>query len=262
MFFYAGHLFHVGSRLQHSKKVGVLVSMVLVLTLLLCTCGSSLERTDGRAGARDENAPLVVDATCKRVNLMLIMTDTNYLATKVRLAWCFTASRPSTWTCRMKASAQWNCCAPDAFPLSKVVSFTGLNDERKLRLWNGFGSLWMLVFMTVSANLNVSHECRLRALACLSITSSTNSSTTVSASGSLAGKKKNAVRTRDVTSSMQMARRKTWPEGVAVRCGRKAWLKSVVLRRACRDRGRELSWLPVVSARSFGVQLHDNDPHA
>ena len=66
--------------------------------------------------------------------------------------------------------------------------------------------------------------------------------------------------TRNITSSMQMARRKTWPEGVAVRCGRKAWLKGVVLRRACRDRGRELSWLPVVSARSFGVQLHDNDP--
>ena len=40
MFFCAGHLFHIGSRLQHSEKVGVLVSMVLVLTLLLCSCFS------------------------------------------------------------------------------------------------------------------------------------------------------------------------------------------------------------------------------
>ena len=66
--------------------------------------------------------------------------------------------------------------------------------------------------------------------------------------------------TSNITSSMQIARRKTWPECVAVRCGRKAWLKGVVLRRACRDQGRELTWLPVVSARSFGVQLHDNNP--
>ena len=38
MFFCAGHLFHVGSRLQHSEKVGVLVSMVFgshVVTVLL-----------------------------------------------------------------------------------------------------------------------------------------------------------------------------------------------------------------------------------
>ena len=36
---------------------------------------------------------------------------------------------------------------------------------------------------------------------------------------------------RSITSSIRMARRKTWPEGVAERRGRKAWLKSVVGRR-------------------------------
>ena len=125
---------------------------------------------------------------------------------------------------------------------------------------------------------------------CLSITSSTNSSTTVSASGSLAGK---IAVTSNITSSIRMARRKTWPEGVAERRGRKAWLKGVVgrrgrmawlkgvvRRRACRNRGLsqmvvnwlssiliscELwtgsvscgsSWLnPWIAARSFGVEV-------
>ena len=40
-----------------------------------------------------------------------------------------------------------------------------------------------------------------------------------------------------ITSSIRMARRKTWPEGVAGRRGRKAWLKSVARRRACRIAG-------------------------
>ena len=35
--FGAGHLFHSVSRLQHSGKVGVLVSMVLILTLVFCS---------------------------------------------------------------------------------------------------------------------------------------------------------------------------------------------------------------------------------
>ena len=47
---------------------------------------------------------------------------------------------------------------------------------------------------------------------------------------------------KSTTSSIRMARRKTWPEGVAERRGlgvagkrgRKAWLKGVVLRHACR----------------------------
>ena len=37
MFFCAGHLFSLCFSSQHSEKVGVLVSMVLVLTLLLCS---------------------------------------------------------------------------------------------------------------------------------------------------------------------------------------------------------------------------------
>ena len=36
---------------------------------------------------------------------------------------------------------------------------------------------------------------------------------------------------RSITSSIRMARRKTWPEGVAERRGRKAWLKSVAEKR-------------------------------
>ena len=138
MFFCAGHLFHVGSRLQHSGKVGVLVSMVFGLTLLLCscfsrftvktlskssktcTCGSSLERTDGRAGARDENARLIVDATCRRVNLMLIMTGTSHLAKKSAPCMVFHSIQTLHAECQMRASAQWNCVCPRAFPLSKV----------------------------------------------------------------------------------------------------------------------------------------------
>ena len=42
VFCYAGHLFHSVSRLQHSGKEGVLVSMVLVLTLFLCSYFSRL----------------------------------------------------------------------------------------------------------------------------------------------------------------------------------------------------------------------------
>ena len=34
---WSGHLFHSVSRFQHSGKVGVLVSMVLILTLFLCS---------------------------------------------------------------------------------------------------------------------------------------------------------------------------------------------------------------------------------
>ena len=82
VFFCAGHLFHSVSCLQQSGKVGVLVSMVLILTLFLSsyfsrftvklwaggsdtwTCKYQLERTDGRADARNEDAPLIVDATC------------------------------------------------------------------------------------------------------------------------------------------------------------------------------------------------------
>ena len=37
MFFCAGHLFHSVSRFQHSGKVGVLVSMVFILTWFLCS---------------------------------------------------------------------------------------------------------------------------------------------------------------------------------------------------------------------------------
>ena len=36
---------------------------------------------------------------------------------------------------------------------------------------------------------------------------------------------------RSITSSIRMARRKTWPEGVAERRGRKAWSESVAERR-------------------------------
>ena len=36
---------------------------------------------------------------------------------------------------------------------------------------------------------------------------------------------------REATSSIRMARRKMWPEGVAERRGRKAWLKDVAGRR-------------------------------
>ena len=39
-----------------------------------------LGRTDGRADARDEDARLIVDATGRRVNLMLVMAGTNHLA--------------------------------------------------------------------------------------------------------------------------------------------------------------------------------------
>ena len=48
---------------------------------------------------------------------------------------------------------------------------------------------------------------------------------------------------RDITSSIRMARRKTWPEGVVERRGRKAWLKSVAERR-----GRK-AWLKGVVGR-------------
>ena len=48
----------------------------------------------------------------------------------------------------MQASAQWNCCAPELFHFREC--FTGLNDERKLRLWNGSARVH-----TVSANLHV-----------------------------------------------------------------------------------------------------------
>ena len=45
----------------------------------------------------------------------------------------------------------------------------------------------------------------------------------------------------NITSPIRMARRKTWPEGVAEKRGRKAaWLKGVVIRRACRNRGRRI----------------------
>ena len=39
-----------------------------------------LERTEGRADARSEDARLIVDTTCRRVNLMLIMASTSHLA--------------------------------------------------------------------------------------------------------------------------------------------------------------------------------------
>ena len=103
---------------------------------------------------------------------------------------------------------------------------------------------------------------------------------------------------RSTTSSIRMARRKTWPEGVAGRRGRKAWSEdvvgrrgrktwseSVVGRRACRNRRTFFKWQcvdgkncwsvgscgpgpqavetvdsPWIAARSFGVQLHDSDP--
>ena len=62
-----------------------------------------------------------------------------------------------------------------------------------------------------------------------------------------------------ITSLIRMVRRKTWPERGRKR-GRKSWPKGVVLRRACRNRGREISCSLWFAARSFGVQLHDDDP--
>ena len=66
-----------------------------------------------------------------------------------------------------------------------------------------------------------------------------------------------------------MARRKTWPEGVAERRGRKAWLKSVagrrgrkawlkgvVLRRACRIEDEESAGSLWFAARPFGVRMN------
>ena len=118
-------------------------------------------------------------------------------------------------------------------------------------------SFWSARVHTVSATLNV--KVNVVYVPFLSIDYIVNRLQYDSVRQQFAGWLKVAV-TRNITSSMQMARRKTWPEDVAKRCHRKAWLKGVVLGRACRNRGRELSWLPVVSARSFGVQLHDNDP--
>ena len=39
-----------------------------------------LERTEGRADAKSEDARLIVDTTCRRVNQMLIMASTSQLA--------------------------------------------------------------------------------------------------------------------------------------------------------------------------------------
>ena len=64
---------------------------------------------------------------------------------------------------------------------------------------------------------------------------------------------------RSITSSIRMARRKTWPEGVAERRGRKAWLKSVAGRR-----GRKAWPKGVVGRRALPesqeVYLEDETP--
>ena len=52
MFFCAGHLFLFVSRLKHSEKVGILVSMVLVLTLLLCSSFSRFTVKNSEQGAQ------------------------------------------------------------------------------------------------------------------------------------------------------------------------------------------------------------------
>ena len=58
MFFCAGHLFHVGSRLQLSDKVGVLVSMVfgshIVTVLLLFSVSSEDSEQGAQRSARAE----------------------------------------------------------------------------------------------------------------------------------------------------------------------------------------------------------------
>ena len=76
---------------------------------------------------------------------------------------------------------------------------------------------------------------------------------------------------RSITSSIRMARRKTWPEGVAERRGRKAWPKGVagrrgrkawpkgvVGRRACRNRRRGFGADPQPCELGEGQGLHQH----
>ena len=132
-------------------------------------------------------------------------------------------------------------CAPELLPTFDDLSFRGLNDEQKLRLWNDFGRFGSACVHTVSATLSV--KVNVVYVPFLSIDYIVNRLQYDSVRQSFAGWLEIAV-TRNITSSMQMARRKTWPEGVAERCDRKAWLKGVVLKRACRNRGRRTQLAP------------------
>ena len=73
-----------------------------------------LERTDGRADARDEDAQLIVDAKCRRVNLMHIMAGTNHLA--MGGAPCMVLRGVSNGRRPHSGVA----CAPQLFPHSRI----------------------------------------------------------------------------------------------------------------------------------------------
>ena len=80
-----------------------------------------LERTDGRADARDEDARLIVDATCRRVNLMLIMAGTNHLA--MEGAPCMVLHSIQTLPRGVSNGRRPHsgvACAPELFPLSRI----------------------------------------------------------------------------------------------------------------------------------------------
>ena len=113
-----------------------------------------LERTDGRADARDEDARFIVDATCRRANLMLIMAGTNHLAMEGAPCMVLHSIQTLHAECHMKTSAQWACVCPRAFSTFKDRSFGGLSDVLKKRL--GVGLLGSLTTCTFRRLVHVS----------------------------------------------------------------------------------------------------------
>ena len=80
-----------------------------------------LGRTDGRADARDEDARLIVDATCRRVNLMLIMAGTNHLAMEGAPCMVLHSIQTLHAECQMVGVRTGGvACAPEPFPLSRI----------------------------------------------------------------------------------------------------------------------------------------------
>ena len=171
--------------------------------------------------SKDVDAQLIVDAASRPAKGFARWRERTSWPWKLLLAWCITVSRPCTRSVNWEATL-----CPRAFSIFENLSFGALSDEMKLDVWFvqvrrlALFEGWFTKFWPVDGFCSFGQRAKSRSRE----VSWNLSGSATCFSSNWKTQRCEAPRSQwcsaeSISSSIRMACRKTWPEGVAERRG-------------------------------------------